>query len=377
MRVSMKSWHYRLMKYVMGSNTPTKKDMQNGCPYFWLLMFSIVAVTFVFIGRQILNVLMLIPKGIEMYFDSYVDSWMNGLTDFEVMKISEEGHLNKTASKVYRNTYTFVNAYIEKKYGITNTSSTEYSNKYSELLDEWRKMTTEIRNKRNEEERIYYAKMTEDRAKKQAKQAKWDARIAPFQNAFDSMCDSLENGWETAKSWKNLIKRTKQFFGLVITTGLLLLSYLVVNGLAMVFGVIIDGAIKYWEIPVLILALAALIGILYVLYQFVTGWLENVIQNYKSGKKIWYIQPFVWTIYYPIKYIIVGLFYTVLYVIYKPLEFIFYKIIFNIVLVNAYKFFKSLFLAALGSTGIFGEYFGASYSDYCPGIEWADTDEED
>jgi hypothetical protein len=28
------------------------------------------------------------------------------------------------------------------------------------------------------------------------------------------------------------------------------------------------------------------------------------------------------------------------------------------------------------SSGIFGEYFGASYSDYCPGIEWVDFDEE-
>jgi len=39
-------------------------------------------------------------------------------------------------------------------------------------------------------------------------------------------------------------------------------------------------------------------------------------------------------------------------------------------------------LCALGrglanSTGVFGEYFGASYSDYCPGIEWEGFDEEE
>jgi hypothetical protein len=38
-------------------------------------------------------------------------------------------------------------------------------------------------------------------------------------------------------------------------------------------------------------------------------------------------------------------------------------------------------LKALGnglknSSGVFGEYFNASYSDYCPGIEWVDTEEE-
>jgi len=36
------------------------------------------------------------------------------------------------------------------------------------------------------------------------------------------------------------------------------------------------------------------------------------------------------------------------------------------------KFIKGL----VSSTGVFGEYFGASYSDYCPGIEWVDFDDE-
>jgi hypothetical protein len=31
----------------------------------------------------------------------------------------------------------------------------------------------------------------------------------------------------------------------------------------------------------------------------------------------------------------------------------------------------------LGSIGIFGEYFGASKKDYCPGIEWVDTGEDE
>lgn len=55
--------------------------------------------------------------------------------------------------------------------------------------------------------------------------------------------------------------------------------------------------------------------------------------------------------------------------------------IWKIILVNLGLFIWKV-LSALGhgiinSTGVFGEYFGASYSDYCPGIEWADVEEED
>jgi len=47
MRVKRDSLHYKLVKYVLGDKAPTPKTMQNGCPYFWLLLFSVLTVTFV------------------------------------------------------------------------------------------------------------------------------------------------------------------------------------------------------------------------------------------------------------------------------------------------------------------------------------------
>lgn len=61
MKVSMKSWHYRLMKWVLGSNVPTPKTMQNGCPYFWLLVFSLIVSPFLFILRMFGSFLMGFP----------------------------------------------------------------------------------------------------------------------------------------------------------------------------------------------------------------------------------------------------------------------------------------------------------------------------
>ena len=44
MRVDKNSWHYKLTKFVLGKKVPTPETMQNGCPYFWLMLFSICTI---------------------------------------------------------------------------------------------------------------------------------------------------------------------------------------------------------------------------------------------------------------------------------------------------------------------------------------------
>ena len=41
-QISTRSWHYRLMKYVLGRHAPEPKTMRNLCPYFWLLIFTLM-----------------------------------------------------------------------------------------------------------------------------------------------------------------------------------------------------------------------------------------------------------------------------------------------------------------------------------------------
>ena len=58
-----------------------------------------------------------------------------------------------------------------------------------------------------------------------------------------------------------------------------------------------------------------------------------------------------------------------------------YTVLFKFILKPIGIFIGKLFVGIVkgigSSSGIFGEYFGASYSDYCPGIEWCDFDEEE
>jgi hypothetical protein len=123
------------------------------------------------------------------------------------------------------------------------------------------------------------------------------------------------------------------------------------------------------------------VGILYILGVFVWGWIEKLINKYHVGKKVWYIEPLIYGLYYPIKYIIFAIGYFLLYVIWIPIKFIFYNFLWEIVLVNTglfiWKLFRALGRGLANSTGVFGEYFSASYTDYCPGIEWVDVDEKE
>lgn len=64
-KLSKKQWHYKLLKYTLGENMiPT----QNFCPYFWLTLFCMAAVSFVFIAKTILSILDYCLRKIVSFF---------------------------------------------------------------------------------------------------------------------------------------------------------------------------------------------------------------------------------------------------------------------------------------------------------------------
>lgn len=179
---------------------------------------------------------------------------------------------------------------------------------------------------------------------------------------------------------KIIIKRTKQIVGAVVTLVLLAATYFVVNGLAFGLTAFIDISISHWYVYAALAIIAACVGIIYVLVVLIGGWLQNIINKYQIGKKIWYIEPFIYLIWYPVKYIVLGIGLGFFYVVCIPIKYIFYNFLWKIILVNIGKLLWKI-LCSLGrglrnSSGVFGEYFNASYTDYCPGIEWVDTEEE-
>jgi len=389
MRVSLKSWHYRLIKFVLRSNAPTPKTMQNGCPYFWLLIFSLFALPFVLLWKAFIFVLLLIPKAMIWGLEKLTAGWVEGLDDNQAYDIYWGGKYTKMpiTAKIYfdKSDDDFFEYFLLEKYKLDGkTNPEEYQKKRGELSQKWAEWKKQLDAKREKREDERYERQREndrrqlERERQQAiRKAEWNAKMKPLRDGWSKFVDAITIDFD---NWKSVIKKTKQFVGALVTVVLLAVSYFVVNGLAYGLTVFVDFSISHWYIYAAIGIAAAAFGIIYVLYLLVSGWLQNVVNKYNVGKKVWYIEPLIYLIWYPIKYVVLGVTYGLYYIICIPLFYIFFKFLWKIVLVNIGKLLWKL-LCSLGrglanSTGVFGEYFNASYTDYCPGIEWVDTEEE-
>lgn len=392
MRVSMKSWHYRLVKYVLGSNAPTPKTMQNGCPYFWLLIFSLLVAPFKFVGMLLFDIVMLFPRLLIWSLEKFIDNWLMSVEDEEIYDYYYSQYyggntylkLPTTARFYFKNRDTdIIDYYLLEKYKLNyNANQTEYLEKKKELELKWSAWSQQIKANKEAQAKKDLLDIQEKRRKDAIKKAKWDARMAkwdarmkPLYNAIAKIVDGIVDALTFNLDWKNIIRRTKQFVGGLITVIMVGISFVIVNLLAYVLTLFIDWSIDNWFIYACILGLAAIVGLVYLIGFFIVGWLQKIVNKYKTGKKVWYVEPLIW-LFYPLKYIALGIAYGVLFIIVKPVVWFGRDVIAQFAS-YIWGGLCSIGHGIMGSTGIFGEYFSASYTDYCPGLEWADTDEEE
>jgi len=263
-----------------------------------------------------------------------------------------------------------------EKYKLSVQDKEEFNKKCREIEGKWRELMNKLYDKKIAENKEFEIKKEEQERLRKIKQEKWEAKMKPFYDMFDKIFNSIIDTFTYKVDIKNIIKRTKQTVGFLITIFLLFCTYFIVNALSYVLLFITDTFIEYWFVFAVLGSVAAAIGILYLMWIFVNGWLTTVINKYKNGKKVWYIQPFIYGIFYPLKYIVLSIFYTLMYILWVPIKYIF-KLILKPIGLFIWKIFSKLWNNIVSSTGIFGEYFGASYSAYCPGIEWTDVNEDD
>ena len=208
MRVDKNSWHYNLVCYVLGSKAPTPQNMQNGCPYFCLLIFSLFACSFLAIWQFLKYVVLLFPKGFIWCLEKSVDNWLKTIDDITAYEMYENQYTNRkdvqklplTAKVFFEATdENFFNYFLTKKYGegakFDQTKKTEiYTN-----WNKWRKEVNEARKKRDAER--YAREMEENKRelaraeKRAAKKAEWDARMQPFYDASQKFFASLREAF--------------------------------------------------------------------------------------------------------------------------------------------------------------------------------------
>ena len=91
-KLSTRSWHYKLIRFILGSAAPTPQNMHNLCPYFWLLVFSILV-------SPVVAPIKLIIKGIFWFLEGLVtliekswvipacESYETNLSDLDLYQI--------------------------------------------------------------------------------------------------------------------------------------------------------------------------------------------------------------------------------------------------------------------------------------------------
>lgn len=397
MRVSMKSWHYRLMKYVLRSNVPTPKSMQNGCPYFWLLIFSILVSPFLFLIRGFGSFLLGLPYLFWKLIEGVALLTLKAMPEEKAYSVDDYGYRGNYDVPILAKAHfihsqkRFLPVYIRAKYGIRHDKDPEaYNKKVKELIalrDAWEeKQSIKIDERRKKETELYLISQ-EKKKEKDRKNSIARKKREKFWMPFNKAMDKIMNGLEAAMTFdykrSPIIKRTKQFIGLLISLIVLAATVVVVLMVGLIIIMLIDGLVFVFAtyttwIFIILGILVALVIVTAIGYLFI-NWIQSLIDKYKIGKKIWYVQLFLYTFAFPIKYLFLGISGVLFYGIFIPIKWVFYDIIYERILLNLGIFIWGLMRAfggiVLGSLGIFGEYFGASKKDYCPGLEWVDTED--
>lgn len=396
MRISKNSWHYRLLKYVMRDNAPTPKDMQNGCPYFWLLVASLFAIPFILLFKAVKLVVMLIPKMLFWVLEQMVNSWVAGLDDeaaYDMYYNGSYGNANvkmpKTAKLYFDNSDDdFFDFFLSKKYKDISKDDPDYAKKRNEMKEKWKIWRADLQKRRAEQNDLNYERQKKRDAARRAiekkraiSKAKWDAKMLPFRTWRTNTASWFSDTFTVERGRRNtIIKRTKQLVGAIVTVMILVGTFFAVNYISLGLMWLADLCITNWVVFVGLAICVIFSGIIYLLYVVITSWGQNIINKYNGGRKLWYVEPFIYLIWYPVKYIALSIAFIVAKIIWLPVKFIFYTCLWQSIVWLAQGLWRAIRGLGRGigsSTGIFGEYFGASYSDYCPGIEWCDFEDED
>lgn len=401
MKVSMKSWHYRLMKYVLGKYVPTPQTMQNGCPYFWLLIFSMLVVPFKFAFKGLLSFFLGFPYLFWKAVESLAYITLRAIPEEKADSINYHGnqYRGRYDVPIFASVYfkksrkSFIETYIRAKYGITKESNPiEYQEKVDalsllrrEAYKKNRNLANKIRLEKHYAERKRLEEIESIRNEKRIlRQKRNELFWKPVNEKLAKIKKSISNTLTFDYKRSPIIKRTKQFIGLLISLIVLVVASIIVMMATTTTIAIIDGIgyllANYAGIILTIFVGMILACILIAAGYFLYNWIQGLVGKYEVGKKIWYVEGVLHAIWYPMQHLAKFLFYAIYYVFYKPLYFIIFTILYEKIIINSGLFLWNMLKAynaiIMGSLGIFGEYFGASKKDYCPGLEWVDTDDE-
>jgi len=344
-KLSKRSWHYRLLKFVWGEDV---REFNNLCPYYWLMVFNMFVVIFV---APIKGFVWIIDKFVDAILIPNAKSWAKNMSDMELTSLYdwEEKDVSKPFGYRFLGRGRAMGIWAEKNGIDLNTQ--EGQDKLYDIIVKNREEISDERMKQKEERRILKAKRL--------------ARTSKISEGFDDSMDSIGAFLSNIFSkitidFSGIIRWTKRIVGLIITIIGTIGFFYIASWL--VKGILWLVANWVWITFFWVIGIITAVVLFVLLIMGIKAWAEWINDKYNYGNKIWYVEILKWVVFYPIYYLV-----------FWPVYIIFWIVICKFIFVTLiWGGLKLLWKAIMGFLGIFGEYFGASYTDYCPGIDWED-----
>jgi len=377
-KLSTKSWHFKLNQYVYGSKI-INTNIKNLCLYFWMLVLAIIIVPFVATIKILFlkPIIFIINKNNEN-FEKNVYKWINNLTPAQFadvfifhgydinlnefnLTINNHPNLTKITPKKFiflcYNKYEIFEKWINDHLKIniyTYEGIEEFNNSYQNFIYEREKSINKIYN-------VEYEKISLKEKKREKRKEKEEEIINILTKPFNWFFETIKKAF-TFNTTTKIVKTSKHIIGAIITIGITILFFYLVQYIVYLIMIIaslniLDELLKFL---LAILFVSALL--LVAIYFIVCG-----IDNYKYNNKHYLIiDSIIWIatylVYQPAKILI-----------YYPLYFIIVILVWKTICISIiWNSLKSFWNGIISVSGIFGEYFGRSKGDYCPGIEWED-----
>jgi hypothetical protein len=355
-KLSTRSWHYKLIKFILGSAAPTPWNMHNLCPYFWLMIFSMLVFPVVAPIKVLFRLAVYVLDAMDrMLYDGYIrpaaEKWEDALSDLDVFLIwnwelpISKSYIKTRYSGVKPDLRSFAMDWWRSRYDPENTLTNEEVRAEFKKWDE--NMHTEYHNYRNNARAL--------RDQQDEANARRLESVSKIQTSIGNFLGKIGDAF---RSWKSLIVWTKRFVGLCITAVGLVISYFAVNYAGRGVLWLVDN----WDWRVVI-GVGICLATVFLIIGLIKGLAIIVDTLQERGRTDRFV----------------NLLYNVSLIFYLPMKWVFYNFVWRILLVGGFKLLKncSIFLwrGIMGFLGIFGEYFGASYTDYCPGIEWEEDED--
>lgn len=230
-KLSKKSWHYKLMKFTWGQSTP---NLWSFCPYFWLTIFNFIILPITLVVRGFQEFVKFLDR--KLFIEPY-ERFLKAMAEDELFigavldhDVSSKKIPQKSMFKK-RSIWDFASdleKYLVKKWGTEWEYDEKYRKKRAEIYQKYWQHRDELRKRRDEAEALKYrereSKRRELLKKREANQKKLEKYLSPFFFLGEKISTSF---FKISTFFKNpdvykIVKITKQTVSFIIVSALIL-----------------------------------------------------------------------------------------------------------------------------------------------------------